>query len=627
MKNEKQNTLKLFSIEIGANGFRLLVSQKVDISNFDDGLIKVNGQSGSGKSTLKEMAKIGTQGSAARDKDYFPEGSENIDNKFGLCETLDQKRKFYIRVSGNKNAVKYSFLAEDENGTLVETKTPLGVKITPGEMHKQISTALTYGIADFLSENPTTVKNFIESVPDFYNQLKELGLLGKETDANWEKTFNCRIEKAIAARNVVQTTQSKLGAYKVNLDEDYDFDCPDRIDTDLLEADKLKAEEAKTKADDAIIDANTELNKTHSDAVLETAGALAVKRTAIQDKAAKILSKIESYNNNLDANFEIEKNKLSGAIRVNNQKAEDFETIQDKLTAIHGLIVQNDYKELINIKDLTKELAEDFPAPPDFRTYKTEVEALVAPVAIPTKTEDILAIDRTTIPTDQLENIDELHTRRKDYQAAEADKVDPVVELRGDLEGVSLENMQPLELELDKASKKVFDIQTKIDDAADTNLICDKFDAYHDHAEADAKVKKLYNEKNLAYLKVNTGVDGLKITTIGDEGKEKLVFSYNGEFDPEYFKNEKAAARLLTSYSEGQKHLIAAILQVHLMKSQKLPLNALWYDRLGTDAKLDKLFNDFAKEHGLTIFLPCTNDKTVGELDNEIVILNGELLF
>ena len=51
------------------------------------------------------------------------------------------------------------------------------------------------------------------------------------------------------------------------------------------------------------------------------------------------------------------------------------------------------------------------------------------------------------------------------------------------------------------------------------------------------------------------------------------------------------------------------MLHLEFLKKQANPLNVIFFDDLGIDNKLTMLFDEFAKENNLVIFIPQTNDK------------------
>ena len=219
--------------------------------------------------------------------------------------------------------------------------------------------------------------------------------------------------------------------------------------------------------------------------------------------------------------------------------------------------------------------------------------------------------------------IDEFLKLSDDFLKLVPKKKEKPVDLRRNVTAIDLKDLtELLEIELKQAEIELQSLAKKIKSAGETNHIVDRFDALDQFRIADEAVKSIYAEMKQAYASVVTGVDGMIL--VYEPDKQRILFSYDGRC----FENTKIEQRFLSDYSQTQKSFIASMLQLHLLKQKANPLNILFTDSTPLDSQTEKLFTDFAKEHGLLIITTQTGNYTQENLeDNEILVENGHLIF
>ena len=164
--------------------------------------------------------------------------------------------------------------------------------------------------------------------------------------------------------------------------------------------------------------------------------------------------------------------------------------------------------------------------------------------------------------------------------------------------------------------------------AQDNNKLCDGVDSFLSWSEADKEVARLKREYAKLLESVNTGVEGLRIEFLEEEGKLDIYLTYNGDYDPAYFGNSNKEFRKLSSYSGTQKPMICLLLQNYLLSKKPKAMRYLWIDNVPIDKKTKTLLDKMGEELRLTIFVNITGDFDRKELDSgDILIVGGEIFF
>lgn len=580
---------KLFisGLHIEGSGVRLLNTQKVD--NFvKSGLITVNGQSGVGKTTLLEVLQLVVQGKdTIRDANLLSDDAEETEIKVPIAEFDNPAKKFYIRAVVKRGGdVRYTFQLESENGKLKATDHPLeGMdKLTVSKLQDMMNTSLTYGIDDFLSEDYTKVREFI--LKTFSDELMRLGLIVDKKDEGYSESIYGRIESALLDRDDAFRAASKLGANKKNLESE---NKPVKIDLSTFE---IKRQELNQELADFKAEYKQKVNSKQQRIDTMTSEAENVRL-----KADALKMEITIVNKSITDAEERTIKEIEDWLFQADERICEFEK-----TNAFFLIDQNYpkwYKEIYeNIKN----------------AYNAQQESIVNRDPLPLIPTDSKDTPEIPLQGKSLELYNSLLALRKEYQ----DKVAEINEMKAQ------EDEQPLDTSVIDA--KLADLELQIKEAEESNYLLERFDAMEAHEKADDLVKELYMERNRLFLQINCGIKGLSILNLDDEGK-RLGFFYDGVMDKDYFQNPNQEPRPLTSYSKSQKIYIAAMLQCYLMSKKAFPLNVLCVDDTGMDARIRKLWNTFASKYGLMILVTSTNDRTVGDLEpNEILIEGGEII-
>ena len=564
-------TLTIGEIQL-PQGFRILTPQIVDFEK-RTGLTVVNGKSGGGKSTLLEVMKLSTQGKdALRDNYVVREGENESEIMVKIACEQDAAIDFFICAKIKPTGeVTYSFKVEKDGKLKTSKSLPEIGEITPSKLFDMISTTLTYGAADFMSENPKTQREFIFKT---YPEVRDIA-----------KAIDEQIEGAIKERDKVSELQSAIGAYGNKLEDKVQ---PEWIDMSALYTKRSNVIDnlSQAKADDKAFAANIEAKISAKEQELEN----------VKLKAQDVKRRIQVYNNEVSLKHENEKDALH--LKVANYA----QAIADTKKAYVVFFPEDDEEDFnrfaIEFLDI-------------YHKTREEYNALPAPFLIP---ENAVSTDMPDEDSKGL--VIELEGLRKQYGKIES-------ELKA-MREQEIPTNPDSKVEQCEESLRLIDVEIK--NAEESNELWTKFDTLYRYRELNQKVIDLRIERNKIYEGIDTGVKGLKIQTTDDAGS-MLGFFYDGSYKPEYFSNKNGDLRPITSYSKSQKTLVAAMLQCYLMKRRAFALNVICIDDTGMDSVVYELYDKFAQKHGLLMFVTSTNDKTTSELrDGEVLIEGGEVI-
>lgn len=583
-------SLAIAQLEIGGKGVRTLAPQKLELQ-LKEGTIQINGKSGEGKSTLLEIIKLATQGvDARRDNNLIKSGEDETEIRVKIAELKDPAgAAFYIRTRIKKSGEVISTFQIDEDEKLKNTDKPIPElgKLTVAKLQNLMSTTLTWGSEQFMSENPIAVREFIFET--FSDELAKLGLLLKKGDKGYEESINGKIEKAIADRDDIQREQSKLGAYAVNLEG--------LVQPEYIEVDSLL--HRKDVAIQELANARAELNN---------AGTLKQgKIDALKQEAEKLKAQADTVKANIAAWNEREMATEKDTIRALKVRKDDLDAARNNWVAIDKAFDLSTiaHKEVLAVEKVMDKVYDEIREALQNRLPVVQIDTLPN------------AVQSSRLPQEAQELVEKLNSIRKDYSAVMA-KIKAIEEAPEEAD-------EEVQKKVEQADELLKSIDSEIARAEESNELWKRFDVLEKHKEADKAVKDLYAERNRLYLQIKCGVKGLSIGLLDDDGK-RLGFFYNGAADPEYFGNANAEMRPLTSYSKSQKVYIAAQLQCYLMSKKQYALNVLCVDDTGMDKRVHQLWSNFASKFGLLILVTSTNDKTLADIgSNEILIEGGEI--
>ena len=583
--------LYIAELQIGGNGVRTLAPQKIKL-HLKEGALVINGKSGTGKTTLQEVIRLVTQGtSAKRDSNLLKNGEEETEFRVKIAELKNPNGAgFYIRSRVKNTGEVINTFQIDFDGKQKNTDVPIdGLgKMTVSKLQNLMSTTLTYGIDDFLSEDAIRVRQFIFDT--FQDELVKLGLVIKKGESGYEDSIAGRIEKAIAERDDIQREQSKLGAYGVNLEG-------------LVQPEFIPLEQFNSRRDAILQEiADAKAESKNASQIRENKLALA------ESEARNILQKGEAVKKEIEQWNQVRIDIEAQLIKELKYRRELYgkKTIEWMDVAKTFDLSENARDAVLTIEKVMDDLKDDVH---NLLTYRPAV------LQIPT-IQGAEAVGE--FPEDAVTLMESLSQIRDQYTKAIAE----VNKYKAQAEEKPNDSIEKVK----QAEQNLTNIDVEISHAQETNELFRKFEVLEQYREADKNVKELYAERNKLYMQINCGVKGLNINILEEDGKS-LGFFYNGNADLEYFTNPDGYPRPLTSYSKSQKIYIAAMLQCYLMSKKQYPLNVLCVDDTGMDKKIHQLWDNFSKKYGLMILVTSTNDKEVEDIgSNEILIENGEIL-
>ncbi len=307
-------------------GFRSIVPTDATLLE-RTGLVVINGQSGAGKSSLIEIMRLATQGkSGLRDNAFIREGENECEIILKIADVEDPKGlSFYLCANAKATGeVDYKFKI-DVDGKLKTIKEPiqgLGA-ITPTKMMSMMSTTLTHGASEFMSESEKVVTEFI------FKTFPEVSEIAKPIQAE--------IDQAVLDRDRITERQTAIGAFNNKLEG---LVKPMRVDENeiLTRRGLLIQELADAKAEDKSAESNKEQRletrkseleniKLKADSVKQQIASLEEKalrehlekRNELVNELDKMTSKVEEFDNIMEY-FQIEDSQFLPIKRIISQK-------------------------------------------------------------------------------------------------------------------------------------------------------------------------------------------------------------------------------------------------------------------------------------------------------------------
>lgn len=559
---------------VAPNGFRILAPNDINFLE-TSGLVPINGNSGAGKTSLLEIMKLATQGkSALRDDAFIREGENECEIMVKIADVTDPEGlSFYLCANAKPTGeVDYKFKA-NVDGKLKNVTEPIAGlgKITPAKLMLMMSTTITYGANEFMSENEKVITEFIFKT---FPEVSEIA-----------KPIQEKIDQAVKERDRITERQTAIGAYNNKLEG---IAKPAFINVDAItdRRNELIQQLADAKAEDKAGENNKEER-------------LRTKRSELENirlKATSAKEKIEGYNS------KIELKETNAIFEINSTITEHGAFRESFIESLRHFRIQGEEPSLSCLSLIDTKIKESV----DSKNNRPALNLI--PIA-----------NGATASFEEGSEAAELFKTLVDLRAEYKTKFDEITAYEQE-ETPTIESKAPaVQLKLDA-------IDAEMQQAQDSNATWEKFDVLERHTEAHQKVLDLRAERNKLYESINTGVKGLTIQLADEDGK-KLCFYYTGEKDPEYFTNADKHPRPLTSYSQTQKTFVAMMMALALMNKKQFPLNVIFIDNTGMDKRIYKMFNDFAKAKGLLIFMTQTNDKAEGDLNaGEILITDGEVI-
>jgi hypothetical protein len=259
---------KLVSLKLNEK-FGVLQAQEAKFVENPDGLIEIRANVGSGKTTAKQAVEVAVSAGNTKLPAFDTEKFKNVDVEIELSTGIFMRT--YSDKSGNLKSVAYRKLAD---GKLDKDPVIDGKKLTPPVLRDIIRTDLTFGIDDFLSENPRTHMDFMMKI--YSHKLTELGVIFDKNSPKYQNSILWRLEQAKMDRENKHFARRAVNGFREALEkEGYDEEnVPEITDLSLLETEKSEKINAVSKAIQDKID-------------------------VIKEDATKCITTIISYNDNL----------------------------------------------------------------------------------------------------------------------------------------------------------------------------------------------------------------------------------------------------------------------------------------------------------------------------------------
>lgn len=562
-------------INFKANNFGIFNALELDFEKFKNGVIAIKGEAGAGKSTIQKGVRMSTQGrNVLDDSEQYGEVWETE------TQLVDGDRKIFIGASKKEGkAIEYKLFEKDSEGKKVMTPVIDGVKATPAKYMDVISTELTFGIKDFLSENNTVHKKFMFSL--FRPELEKLGVIFDKKHPDYEKSVLGVLDTLTADRDRLRATCTHRGAFMADFERDghnkeYLEGLKIRDLSGLeLQRNQLLIDQGKSEGD-----GNAEYQKAKGEKAAE---------------GQKVVEEIRAAKERLENAYALELGGYEKDVDYNTSIGEQQESIERSLQQavfIDDVISS----KIMNIVDTAHKYA--------IKTVET-----------PKKPNCPKIIDGKLKPGTQAEDyplfkelIDKYHKIALEYVAIKPEDFTQSRDFESEIAG----------------------IDTKINSAKANNDLVERYCLNRQWVEASAKVDIKRGELAKLYAKVDTGVVGLRMKPFFDEesGKVDIKTIYTGGYSPDFFRNDGSDERLLISYSSTQRPIIGILLQTARLKKKAKALPYIFLDDVPMDKASFALISKIAEENNLTVITSITGDFNKEKLtDNEMLVEGGEVFF
>ena len=559
---------KLISLSLN-NQFGVLKAQEVEFVETGT-LIEVKAPVGQGKTTLKNATETaisaGNQQILPFDSTKFHDIDVEVKLTYGDTPVF---LRTYTDKKGDLTSVAY---IKDVDGKVCKDPVIQGKKLTAAALRDALRTDLTFGIDDFLSENPRTHFEFMMKI--YAHKLKEMGVIFDTKSPAYKDSILWRLDQAKMDRQNKHIIRRGLNAFKEAFDSEGldETKVPALIDIIAIEAEKTLAANALQKRKEAF-------QKAWYDGQAQKKDELQKKIDEITSKASVLTAKLTARNANI-AN-----------------EAEKYRLKVERAQSAYEILDEMDYHSVTEIKQWIL----------SFEKPNSELVPFIDGKIDPKAFE--MTFDSVT---DSI--IKEIHELRAHITPIWAEK----------------ETLSKAELPEYVDTETVINYDTQIANARTSNKIAERWGSFYDWQEADETVKSIWREYCEMFTKLDLGVAGLTIQIVGDEEKSEIRTLYNGLHNPEFFGNVNKEDRLLTQYSQTQRPVIAILMQIYLLeeklKKNEDGLRLMWIE-CPIDRKTRDLLLDIQTKYNLNIIVGVTGDFTVeGLKPGEFLIEGGELL-
>lgn len=564
---------KLISLSLN-NSFGVLKAQSVEFVETNN-LIEVRANVGAGKTTLKQATETAISSGNQQILPFDTSKFKNIDVEVKLTYgDMPVYLRTYTTKSGDITSIAY---VKDNEGKISRDPVIQGKKLTAAALRDALRTDLTFGIDDFLSENPRTHFEFMMKIYSW--KLKEMGVIFDTKSPAYVNSILWRLEQAKMDRQQKHIIRRGLNAFKEAFEAEGidETNVPALIDIKAIETQKTTAAtELQARKD--------KWQKDWYEAQGKKKDELQKQIDEITTQASGLTAKLTAYNATVENQNDIFKGKMG------------------ELSQALFILEKYEYSEFEKVKVWINEFKE-----PTFEAVPFTEDGKIDPKAFE-------------------------HPEKYDFEAAAnviaiRDLCTKLAPIWSQKEALSKEVLPEY-----VDTEPVIDYDIKITNARVSNKIAERFSAFYDWQESDELVKSIWREYCEMYAKIDLGVSGLSIQIVGDEEKSEIRTMYNGVHNPEFFhpRDKKVKDQLLTQYSGSQRPVIAILMQIYLLeeklKKNEDGLRLMWIE-CPIDKKTRDLLLQIQEKYNLTIVVGVTGDFTVEGLEpGQFLIENGELL-
>lgn len=232
---------KLVSLKLNEK-FGILEAQKAEFIENPNGLIEIKAGVGQGKTTLKQAGELAISAGNTQKLPFDTEKLKNVDVEIELSTGIFMRT--HTDKNGNLKSIAYRKL---EDGKLDRDPVINGKKLTPAVLRDLIRTDLTFGIDDFLSENPKTHMDFMMGI--YSHKLTELGVVFDKKSSAYQNSILWRLDQAKMDRQQKHFARRAINGFKEALIEEGWDEENIPIKTNIEELEAKKAAKIKKEAD------------------------------------------------------------------------------------------------------------------------------------------------------------------------------------------------------------------------------------------------------------------------------------------------------------------------------------------------------------------------------------------
>lgn len=548
----------------------ILEAQTCEFETSPEKLVTIKAEVGSGKSTLGKAISIGMAAGSERELpiDMKAYQGADIDEEISYGDT-----PIFMHTSYKDGKLSSYLYIKDDNGKVCKNPVINGKKMTAAVLRDELKTELTFGIQEFISDDPRRQMDWM--MQTYQEKLKEKGVVFDKKSPNYQGSILYKLDQAKLDRSRKYERLRTLNAFKVALEDEglREDQIPEYIDISAIEKERDTANSAFY---DKIRDFDAKLNE-------------------IKISSSKAISVLDAYNSSLEEKKRSEDKNNMLSVDADNRKLQELRCERGEIKSHIDFLLSKGAP----VSEVTKwfDGLERIPGNKEYTEYE------IHPIP---KDCDKYINDGYSYEENVIKAFSDLDFYRKEY-------------IRIDSEEKEFEAKKPADT-----------FTSRIEEAKASNKIADRWAAFFDHQAADKVVKDLFAEYRKIFTSIDLGVEGLNIDIIGNEDDMNMRTVYNGAHDPKLFGNEKKEYRPLSSYSETQKNIISILMQIHLLDEKKKKGNdalRFLFIEAPMDSKTRDMLIDYQKKYDLQLLCTMTCDVDTSSLkDGEIAIQNGYLI-